>query len=430
MKTLLRIIGVIVVLALVLGAATWYARRGDSDAPAYRTAKVQKGSIVATVSATGTIEPQDVIDVGAQVGGLITSFGKDANGKTIDYGSKVKAGMVLANIDPSLYTSDLAQAQAQLDQGKAAVQSARANLEQLKATLDKAQRDWSRAQKIGPSDALSQSDYDSYESAYEVAKANILVGQAAIVQAQAAVESDQAAVDKAKQNLGYCVIKSPVDGVIIDRRVNIGQTVVSSLSAPSLFLIANDLKHMEIWAAVNEADIGNIHPGQATTFTVDAFAGQTFKGVVSQVRLNATMTQNVVTYTVVISTDNSDEKLLPYLTANVSIETARRDDVLTVPNAALRWIPPDNQIDPADRGASPAKAHDAAQTGTLWVESGPYVRAIPVTVGLSDGIRSEVTGEGLTDGMSVVTGVLPHGAAASAGTSVPGMPNFHQGKKK
>jgi HlyD family secretion protein len=440
MKTVSRVIIVIVVLGVVLGAAAWYVRRGGSDGPAFKTAKVETGDIVATISATGTVEPQDVIDVGAQVGGLILSFGKDESGKTIDYGSVVNQGTVLANIDPSLYTSDMAQAKAQLDQAKASKQSADANLEQLKAKLDQAQRDWTRAQKIGPSDALSQSDYDSYESAYEVAKANILVGQAAIAQAQATIESDQAAVDRATQNLGYCVIKSPVQGVIIDRRVNIGQTVVSSLSAPSLFLIAKDLKQMEIWVAVNEADIGNLHPGQPVTYTVDAFPGQTFKGEVAKIRLNATMTQNVVTYTVVVSTDNSSGKLLPYLTANVQFETARRDNVLTVPNAALRWVPAENQVDPSIRDQPPGGTKSDHQTsttrphhsaGTIWIESGQYVRPIPVQVGLTDGIETEIQGEGVSDGTTVVIGEQPVAAAGASDSTNPfGPPKWRQSKKK
>ena len=167
---------------------------------------------------------------------------------------------------------------------------------------------------------------------YKAAEANVAVGEATIQQ-------NEAALEMAKTNLGYSTIKSPVDGVIIDRRVNIGQTVVASLNAPSLFLIAKDLRRMQVWASVNEADIGRIHPSMPVRFTVDAYPGEVFRGKVVQVRLNATMTQNVVTYTVVVTTDNSDGKLLPYLTANVNFELEQRDNVLLVPNAALRWKP-------------------------------------------------------------------------------------------
>ena len=220
---------------------------------------------------------------------------------------------------------------------------------QLKAKLFQAERDWGRAKKLGPSDALSQADYDAAQSAYETAKANVAVGQAAIVQAKKTVDQSKAALKRAQENLNYCTIVSPVKGVIVDRRVNIGQTVVASLSAPSLFLIAKDLTRIQVWVSVNEADIGLIHAGQPATFTVDAFPGQVFTGEVGKVRLNATMTQNVVTYTVEVDTDNADGKLLPYLTANVKFVVGESKNVLLVPNAALRWSPkvPDSHRVPA-----------------------------------------------------------------------------------
>jgi HlyD family secretion protein len=216
----------------------------------------------------------------------------------------------------------------------------------LKAKLNQAERDWQRAQKLGPSDALAQSTYDAYRSAYDTAVANVAVGKAAILQAKASLAQAEAVLRRAQRNLGYCTIKSPVKGVIIDRSVNIGQTVVASLNAPSLFLIAKDLKRMQVWVAVNEADIGKIRPGLPVTFTVDAFPGETFRGEVGKVRLNASMTQNVVTYTVEIVTDNSSGRLLPYLTANVQFELDRRTNVLMVPNAALRWKPSAEQVAP------------------------------------------------------------------------------------
>ena len=276
-----------------------------------------KGDLEVTVGATGTVEPEELVDVGAQVAGKIVAFGKDKNGKPIDYGSAVEAGMVLARIDDSLFAAEVSQAKAQLAQSRANVQRAEADLGQLKAKLIQAESDWLRAEKLGPSEALSQSDFDAARSAYDVARANLNVGQAALRQTKEAVAQSEAVLKKANQNLDYCTIRSPVKGVIIDRRVNIGQTVVASLSAPSLFLIAKDLKRLQIWVAVNEADIGNIRVGQPVSFTVDAFPRDTFAGTVGKVRLNATMTQNVVTYTVEVITDNSDGKLMPYLTANV-----------------------------------------------------------------------------------------------------------------
>jgi len=202
--------------------------------------------------------------------------------------------------------------------------------------------------------------------------------------------------------------------VVVDRRVNIGQTVVASLNAPSLFLIAKDLTRMQVWVAVNEADIGKIRPGLPVAFTVDAFPGETFRGEVGKVRLNASMTQNVVTYTVEIVTDNSNGRLLPYLTANVQFELDRRDNVLMVPNAALRWRPSAEQVAPEFREAFEKLAArkdklEAAAAGTnraaLWAPEGDYVKPIRVRPGLSDGIYTEVQGEGLTEGMNIVTGV-------------------------
>jgi HlyD family secretion protein len=420
-----RIIVIAAVLALGGGATGWYLKREDPQTTTYRTEQVTRGDLSVSIRATGTVEPEEVVDVGAQVAGQILSFGKDANGKTVDYGSPVEAGTVLAKIDDSLYSADEAQAQAQVQAAAAAVQRAEADLEQMKAKLQQADRDWRRAQKLGPSEALAQSSYDAYQSAYETAAANVEVGQAAILQAKASLTQAEAVLRRAQRNLGYCTIKSPVRGVIVDRRVNIGQTVVSSLNAPSLFLIAKDLTRMQVWVAVNEADIGKIHPGLPVTFTVDAFPGQTFRGEVGKVRLNASMTQNVVTYTVEIVTDNSTGRLLPYLTANVEFQLDRRSNVLMVPNAALRWRPSTEQVDPEFREASaklvprkgkpesgsapPSKSREgaAAETTrvTLWVAEGGYVKPIRVRSGLSDGTNTEVQGEGLTEGMNVVTGV-------------------------
>ena len=260
--------------------------------------------------------------------------------------------MLLAKIDSAVYKSAVDTDKAVLDSDIAALDKTKADLEQKKAQRDQAQEDWKRAQEPGAGEknadmrALADTQYDAYKYNYESTKAMVAVDEAAIKQAQATVAKDQAVLDGAQKNLDYCTINSPVDGVVIDRRVNIGQTVTSGLNTPSLFLIAKDLKRIEIWVSVNEADIANIYPGQPVTFTVDAYPGETFKGEVSKVRLNATMTQNVVTYTVEVVTDNPvgklnpyqkgtpAGKLLPYLTANVQFELTRRTNVLLVPNAA------------------------------------------------------------------------------------------------
>ena len=441
-----RIVMGIILLAGLAVAVAWYLQQNNGQALAYRTAPVKRGDLLVSISATGTVEPEEVIDVGAQIAGQIMSFGKDAGGRTVDYGSVVEAGTVLASIDDSLYSADAAQAEAQVRSGRAALQRSEADLGQLRAKLQQAERDWQRAQKLWPSEALAEASYDAYKSAYESAAANLAVGQAAILQANAGLAQAEALRRRAQRNLSYCTITSPVKGVIIDRRVNIGQTVVASLNAPSLFLIAKDLKRMQVWVAVNEADIGKIRPGQPVTFTVDAFPGETFRGEVGKVRLNASMTQNVVTYTVEIVTDNSNGRLLPYLTANVQFELNRRGNVFLVPNAALRWKPAVDQVAPefrealADSGGGRGKppegqrpaAGQAAAPGEpanradLWRPEGETVRPLAVRVGLSDGILTEVAGDQLAEGLEVVTG-LQAPTNAKPDTSNPFAPTFTRG---
>lgn len=422
---------VLVALLVVMG----FLYRNGSSKTVFRTVPVQRGDLLATISATGTVEPEEVIDIGAQVAGKIVAFGKDKHGKTVDYGSVVEAGTVLARIDDALYAADAASAQAQLEQSKAALQRSEADMGQLKAKLYQAQRDWARAQKLGPSDALSQADYDAAQSAYETAKANLEVGKAAILQAKKNVLQSQAVFKRAQQNLDYCTIVSPVKGVIIDRRVNIGQTVVASLSAPSLFLIAKDLNRLQVWVSVNEADIGHIKPGQPVTFTVDAYPGEVFQGEVGKVRLNATMTQNVVTYTVEVNTDNSSGKLLPYLTANVKFIVGEKHNVLLVPNAALRWVPLADQIAPEFRTKKEKGMEAAAKgkpepdkeeqaRGVVWVPKGSQVRPIKVKLGLSDGSSTEVASSKLKEGELVVLSEAEKKAGNGGGSGSPFAPQL------
>jgi HlyD family secretion protein len=432
-RTVISIAVVLIALLVIVG----FLRRGGGRQTAFRTVAVKRGDLLATISATGTVEPEEVIDVGSQVAGKIVSFGKDKGGKTVDYGSVVEKGTVLARIDDALYAADVASAKSQLAQNKAGVQYAEANLLQLKAKLYQARRDWARAKKLGPSDALSQADYDAAQSAYETAKANVEVGQAAIVQAKDAVNQAKAVLRRAQQNLDYCTIASPVKGVIIDRRVNIGQTVVASLSAPSLFLIAKDLNRLQVWVSVNEADIGHIHAGQPVTFTVDAYPEEVFRGEVGKVRLNATMTQNVVTYTVEVNTDNPGGKLLPYLTANVKFIVGEQRQVLMVPNAALRWAPLTNQIAPeiltamkkdkaaAAHGKAPAaNAQKEPARGLVWVPQGTYVRPVKVKLGLSDGALTAVSSKKLKEGELVVVGEAEKAASNDGQGGSPFTPQF------
>jgi HlyD family secretion protein len=392
------------------GLGVWAIRAGADKGPSFRTAPVKRGDLLATISATGTLEPQAAVDVGAQVQGIIVAFGKDKKGQDVNWGSEVEAGMVLAKIDDSLYAAAVATARAQLDQNLANVVASQANVLQQKANLLYATQNWDRAQKLGPSDALAQSAYDQYKANFEVAKANLAAADAAVVVAKANVEQGKANLRTAQINLDYCTIKSPVKGVVIDRRVNIGQTVVSSTAAPSLFLIASDLrKQIQAWVSVNEADVGSIAAGQNVDFTVDAFPGRTFHGRVGQVRLNATMTQNVVTYTIEVDTDNSDGKLLPYLTANAKFEIGHRKGVLLVPNEALRWQPKPGQIlseghSGRERGSRRDQGGDGTPVPTVWVEAGKFVRPIRVNAGLTDGTFTEVEGRDLAEGLRVITG--------------------------
>ncbi len=291
----------------------------------FRTAVVERGDMLPTIGATGTVEPEQVVDIGSQVNGLIMEL-------KADYGTNVEKDQVLATIDKTLYD-------ATVDQNQAAVNSAKANLLQAEANLYLAEANLRRDDVLLKKNAIAPADYDTAFAAAKVGKANVGVWEASIKQAEAALK-------QAKINLGYCDIKSPVKGTIVDRRVNVGQTVVSNLSASSLFLLAKDLSRIQVWASVNEADIGRIQPGVQVHFTVDAYPNETFVGEVQQVRLNATMTQNVVTYTVVVTTENKKLKLLPYMTANLLFEIERHEDVLKVPNAALRWKPQPKQIAP------------------------------------------------------------------------------------
>jgi HlyD family secretion protein len=439
-------------LALLLGGAGYIGFRvysaGRSAQPTYRTIPVRHTDVSQSITATGTIVPEDVIDVGAQVNGQIASFGTDKAGKLVDYRSEVEQGAILAKIDDSLFAADLASAQAQLSQAQALVGVNTANRDAAKAKLEQTRRDWERAQRLGNTAALARAEYDAAQSAFEQATAAVAQAEASITQAQAEVSQAEASVLRAKRNLGFCIIYSPVSGVIIDKRVEIGQTVVASLSAPSLFLIAKDLKQMQILVQVNEADVGNILPNQRVRFTSDAFSNHTFKGEVRKVRLNAAMTQNVVTYTVEIVTDNADLTLLPYLTANVRFEIAKHNGVLAVPNAALRWSPrvtapapaaiasgaaPGSQpgtnttsspgVDPSGpqrRGPGKmAEGEEGVRMGTLYILQSGQPQAVSVKLGISDGTVTEVAGDGITEGVEVVTGELGGGqpAAAAGGTN-------------
>lgn len=414
------LLSILIFFLLIAALAHIFRPRSPSGLP-LRTEKISRGDLLISISATGTIEPEEVIDVGAQVAGQIQSFGKDRDGKTVDYGSIVTKDMVLAMIDDSIYSAEAAKAEGEVKYAQATLRRAESDRLVAKAKFRQAERDWLRARGIGPSEALSQLSYDSYLGAYEIAKANLDVSEEAILQAKAGIHEAEAALLRAERNLGYCTITAPVDGIIIDRRVNIGQTVVASLNAPSLFLLAKDLRRMQVWVAVNEADISRIRPGQDATFTIDALPNETFTGKVGKIRLNASMTQNVVTYTVEVVTDNSHGRLLPYLTADVQFEINNRLGVLLVPNSALRWEPPIELINPLHRSeagtnrpslpltrtssSAPENQSTMEGQGTLWLLEESYVRPLHVQIGLTDGLVTEVSGEKLAENTVVVTGI-------------------------
>ena len=459
-----KLIFLLAAAGLVMAGGTYLKFNYAASPPVnFRTVPVKQGDLVALVSATGTLEPEEVVDVGSQVNGPIVSLGTDPKdpSKSIDYDSQVDVGTLLAKVDDSVY-------QAQYDQAKANLLHAQADMGELQAHLDQCKAEWKRAEALRPMKAIADTDYDLDVANYKVAQANLEVGKATIKQCEAALAM-------AKRNLDYCTIKSPVKGVIIDRRVNVGQTVVSTMSVSSLFLIAKDLRHMQVWASVNEADIGRIHEKMPVTFTVDAYPNEVFHGTVYQIRMNATMTQNVVTYTVVVDTDNSDLRLLPYLTANLSFQVEQHTNVLKVPNGALRWKPRPQMVapeyrdslasagkekgegnrdaaakspgetggkdataeaktpsdpkaaaalkraeqraaqkDPKDpKAESDHKEHKShVEHGQVWVKDGPLARPIKVRIGASDGIDTEISGSEIKEGMEVIVGELAPDQAA------------------
>jgi HlyD family secretion protein len=420
------ILTLLVVLGAVAGGTVYYTQYAVVQPTAFfRTAPVKRGDLLCTITATGTLEPEELVNVGAQVAGLITAFGKDSQSKPVDYNSVVEKDSILAYIDQAMY-------QASLDQAEAALAKAEADLLQYEAKFEQSKQEWARAQSLRKQDAIAETDYDTANANQKVAEANVAVAKAVIKQSEASLRV-------ARTNLGYTTIKSPVRGTVIDRRVNIGQTVVASLNAPSLFLIAKDLRRMQVWASVNEADIGRIRIGMPVTFTVDAYPNDVFRGSVSQIRMNATMTQNVVNYTVVVTASNSDGKLFPYLTASVLFEVENRTNVWLVPNAALSWKPTASQLAPGTPPKTAAgaaeKPFDKQEPRCLWtVVDEKTVTPIEVTVGPSDGIQTEVSGAGVKDGLRVVIGEgggkdAAEAASADEKPSSLFLPKFPKGRK-
>ncbi len=360
-----RWLGTVVVLLVIgaLGAGYWMRR--DDNAPQYQTAAVTRGDLTQAVTATGQLNPVVNVQVGSQISGMIQKL-------FVDFNSTVTGGQVVAQIDAATYRANLHATEGELASAR--------------AVLELAQLNERRVKELVTNQLVSQSDYDK--------------ALADLHQAEATVKIREAAREKAQVDLDRCTIYSPVDGIVISRSVDVGQTVAASLSAPTLFVIANDLTKMQIDANVAEADIGNVETGQAVDFTVDAYPNRTFQGAVVQVRNSPTNVQNVVSYDTVIGVTNPDLKLKPGMTANISIIIARRENALRIPNAALRFRPAD-----ASPPAAGSKRDRSAPRTVYILDRTGKPQPVPVKLGLNDGVFTEVI-EGLKEGDQLITSAL------------------------
>lgn len=333
----------VVVLALAAGGGWWWTQRGGADAVQYRTAKIERGPLQATVSASGAVNPVTQVSVGTQVSGQIKDL-------YVDFNSEVKAGQLIAVIDPETFEYRVRSAQADVDASRAVVLTAlanvaasRAQVSRARVDLDEAKRDFDRKQSLVEKQFIAQSEADKARAlvntsteALKATEAQLGVTDAQVKSAQANVAQREAALAQARIDLARTKITSPVNGIVIKRAIEKGQTVAASLQAPELFVIAQNLSDMQVEASIDESDVGRIRTGQKATFTVDAFPGQTFEGEVRQVRKAAQNVANVVTYVAVVGFSNVGGRLLPGMTANVRVVTQARESVLKVPNSALR----------------------------------------------------------------------------------------------
>jgi HlyD family secretion protein len=324
----------LIVAGLVVGAGLLIAFGLSRKAQAeHFTAKIERGDINDVVEATGTINAVITVQVGSQVSGTIAKL-------NVDFNSRVHKGEIIALIDPALFQGALLQATADLANAKANVVAAKASVEKAKASAIQAKADYERAAQLTKASITSQQQLDLARANYDSATATVAGAEANVTQAEAQVSQKDAAVTVAQTNLNYTVIRSPIDGTVVARNVDVGQTVAASLQAPTIFTIAQDLSKMWVYAKTDESDVGNIKIGKPVSFKVDAFPKDTFHGVVSQVRMNATTVQSVVTYDTIIEFANPELKLFPGMTAYVTIPVATVENVLKLPNTALRYKPP------------------------------------------------------------------------------------------
>jgi HlyD family secretion protein len=404
------------VFAIVILAAG-IALMKRSPIPAYGTARVKRTTLAKTISATGRVQALTTVQVGTQVSGTISEIHADFN-------SEVKKGQVIARLDPGQLQAQLTQVSANLTGAQAsvqsaqsgvlsadaAVQSAQANVGRLQSVVDDAQRNVDRTKELVNAGVSPRRDLETAQAALEQANAQKQQGVAQVNQARAQAQSAgsqlqqaraqvaqaSAAVQLASLNLQNTIIKAPIDGTVVARNVDVGQTVAASLQAPTLFLIANDLTRMQVLADIDEADVGQLHPQSRVAFTVDAYPAETFSGHVSQIRLSPQTVQNVVTYTAVIDVDNSGLKLKPGMTANVAATVAEQQNVLAVPNSALRFQPP---------GATPSQR--TAGSGTVYRIKNDGLEPVVIRLGLSDGVSTQVVSGDLHEADRVAVPTQP-----------------------
>jgi HlyD family secretion protein len=420
---------ILLVAILVLagtGYGFWRWGNGPKESP-YVTMPIQRGSVTQVVSSTGTLQAVVTVLVGSQVSGTIDKLFADFN-------TKVKAGQVVAQLNQDKF-------KASVDQARANLLAAESNLAKAKVSVIDAQRTLERNRELRKRDLMAQSELDAAQTAYDAAAAQLEVNKAQTAQAQAAL--NQSTVD-----LNNTVIRSPVDGIVISRSVDVGQTVAASLQAPTLFTIANDLAKMEVHTNVDEADVGNVSEGQEVTFTVDAFPARRFRGRVHQVRNAPTVVQNVVTYDAVVRIDNKELLLKPGMTANVQFLVNRREDVLTIPNMAMRFKPPDQKDEaqellrreqsraaPTVGARRTSRAPGGAGGGggrggrriTIYVLSAGKAEPVEVQLGITDGSKTELREGELKENDLVIIGMASAGTQGQTGVVNPFQPSQPRG---
>jgi len=403
-----RLVLVVLAISVVTASvAAYYRANTNGGGPQVIRASVTRGDVIETVDATGTLQAVTTVQVGSQVSGTIKALHADFN-------SRVRKGQVVAELDPSLLQAQVEQAQAGLVRAQADVDRARIQVEDAQAKLK-------RARELFAAQLIPAVDLETAETTLREAEASSKAVEAQVVQARASLNQNRV-------NLDHTVITAPIDGIVISRNVDVGQTVAASMSAPTLFVIAQDLTRMQVSASVDESDIGRIRAGQSVVFQVDAYTGETFSGTVTQVRLAAVVEQNVVSYVTVIDVPNPELKLKPGMTANVTIEIEKAADAIRVPSAALRFSPTPEllaslgQKAPEDRGRREGRA--------VWIMADGRLEPVPVRAGVSDGANTAIVEGSLSEGVEVATGVAAAqtASAAPAGGS-PLLPRFPGGNR-